>query len=1151
MRLFAAFVLALLLAAIPSAEARFAFSARGGQGSGGPPPGYTPLCSVGPGCAYAYSTERQMVSGAASALQVQRSVDGATQNVGFTGAGLVNTATVDTFCNAAVGGLISRNCFISEVFDQTGHNCRLYNATASAMPDYMVDPTHQGLPRFQKVFQGGGSALNFLLDNAGGSTGTPAVLCTLLTGPAQSFFYAGNSSYAAFSSGQSGLMETTPAGGPQGAMFAAFTGPTGFTYDHCVNTFPCGGVDSEGQGPQYNYTRTGNDDFIDIAVAPTSGTCPWNVWINNNNAIPNDCTGVLDPLVTKSRMTWGNSGDHSTAGPNISRSEAFFASVLSSGQVASLYSNETTFTGSLTTAYQGPGDVVGGETSYSAGLTDYKNLQLQWLSHCFSLRKCYAAYEGPALNVCQGSGACEDIGWVNNAIDAATMSAFCGPVSGLNNCAVQIWYNEALNQASDTNGVGTGIDATAVSSSNRPTIAWSGCQTATITVCIVTSSTNYFTTNGITVDGGYTMSAVAQRTGGATSQSAILSSASTPETFIGFSSSANTCTGSAHSGGALVTVACNDNVVHGITVDAVTSPSASVTIYADGATGTNSTAAVGYSGTGLGVGATGAGVDPCACQLSEVLVYGDAHDISFNTGLGSAGVAALLANQEAAFGFSAGSTPVISVAITNENVVPGSSVGTAIGTLSAKVTGGGNCNNCTWSMVNTGFSSDTVQCGTSSNNFQVVSAGGGTATLEVLNGSLTAGIYGQPLSFVCAEATPVSGAPYIFPFSVMARGNVFTSVEPLTVQYNSPPFTGTLATMSATVHGTASAPTFTVGGDAACSGLSFVGAALTASAYSGSGVCHITVSQAGVTCPPLGGGTTPANCTAAVYISQGAYSGPGDVLPSWRFWSQPYAYSAAYAASGGAIWNIIRERDQALFTINALSNGDMDYATLANDCDTSICYGVSLADQSGSGNTMFSWEAVQPPSSTVAHRPVVYFNIANGVLPGWSNSNATDRFWWNPTAYTGTGTTGVIETVANQNVGALGGYHVTLNSAGTLSNPVTRLFYPTNANTAEIYVGPDNGMGGSNIIATATDGQFHSELAVINGSSSILDVDGVQNTGTLLTASFAKPFGIGGDFGGGSLTGFETGAGVNENVPSSGQVTGLCQILQNHFGTGS
>ncbi len=185
---------ALMLLASPLAHAGMMFGLGKDHGNGS---AYTPLCSVGPTCVYAYSTERQMVSTATAALQVYRSVaGGSTQDVGFTGAGLVNTATVDAFCNAAVAGVISRNCLISKIYDQTGNGCVIYNATTADLPDYLVDPGHQGLPRFQKVSQGS-ATVTFELDSAGGSTGTPANLCGLLTGPAQSFFYTGNSSYTA------------------------------------------------------------------------------------------------------------------------------------------------------------------------------------------------------------------------------------------------------------------------------------------------------------------------------------------------------------------------------------------------------------------------------------------------------------------------------------------------------------------------------------------------------------------------------------------------------------------------------------------------------------------------------------------------------------------------------------------------------------------------------------------------------------------------------------------------------------------------------------------------------------------------------------------------------------------------------------------
>jgi hypothetical protein len=654
MRLYAFLVLTALLASSPSHG--FVLN-RGGTAV--PPVTYTPLCGGSlPSCTYAMSTERQLVSGATKAFQVTRSVDSTTQDVGFISSGantgLVNTATVDTFCNASVAGVISRNCFLSKIYEQigtSGTNCDMYNSQSQGdLPNYMVWPAHSGLPQFQVPFHSGATSF-FILDNAGGNLSTNAPNCTALTGTAQSLFYSGSSHYQSATAGNFGLQETVSAGGPQGAMFSAYIGTTGLTFDLCTTSTPCGGLDSEEQGPQANYTRTSNDDLIDIVTYDDTVTGGlFNIWINNTEIVTGN--SQPDSLVTERRMSWGAAGDHSTEGPAIGRSESFYLGALTSGQVAAIYANETAFMGTLTTGYQGPGDLFGEASPTSSSLTLGRVLQMQYLSQCFSLRKCYAGYEGPALNVCQGSGSCEDIGWVSNAIDTATMSAYCGPVSGLNNCAVQIWYNEAINTTSNTNGVGTGIDATAVSSSNRPAVLWSGCGTTAITVCIQTNATNYFTLGGgVTVNSGYAMSAVAMRTGGTSSLSAIMASVSTPETFIGFAASTNTCFGAATASGAGSSVACNDNTVHSITVDAHTSPSASTITYADGVAGTANTSTIGYSATGLGVGATAAGLDPCVCQLSEVLVFADAHNASFNTTLGSTGVATLRANQRTVFGF--------------------------------------------------------------------------------------------------------------------------------------------------------------------------------------------------------------------------------------------------------------------------------------------------------------------------------------------------------------------------------------------------------------------------------------------------------------------------------------------------------------------
>jgi hypothetical protein len=112
------------------------------------------------------------------------------------------------------------------------------------------------------------------------------------------------------------------------------------------------------------------------------------------------------------------------------------------------------------------------------------------------------------------------------------------------------------------------------------------------------------------------------------------------------------------------------------------------------------------------------------------------------------------------------------------------------------------------------------------------------------------------------------------------------------------------------------------------------------------------------------------------------------------------------------------------------------------------------------------------------------------------------------------------------------------------------LDYPnlTNSNTVLLYVGPEAG-GGSSISGTAIYGVAHSLIAVVNGTSSILDVDGVQTAGTLSTASFVKPAGLCGDFGGGSCVGYSAGAEVNPNIPSPTQLTSLMVILRQHLGS--
>ena len=102
-------------------------------------------------------------------------------------------------------------------------------------------------------------------------------------------------------------------------------------------------------------------------------------------------------------------------------------------------------------------------------------------------------------------------------------------------------------------------------------------------------------------------------------------------------------------GGPALSTGCAGNTVHSMTLDGATTPS--VVLYSDGNASTPATTALGFSAVGMGIGATSTGADLCACQISEVLMFGDGGNTSFATALGAANIALLRANQQAEFGF--------------------------------------------------------------------------------------------------------------------------------------------------------------------------------------------------------------------------------------------------------------------------------------------------------------------------------------------------------------------------------------------------------------------------------------------------------------------------------------------------------------------
>jgi hypothetical protein len=138
-----------------------------------------------------------------------------------------------------------------------------------------------------------------------------------------------------------------------------------------------------------------------------------------------------------------------------------------------------------------------------------------------------------------------------------------------------------------------------------------------------------------------------------------------------------------------------------------------------------------------------------------------------------------------------------------------------------------------------------------------------------------------------------------------------------------------------------------------------------------------------------------------------------------------------------------------------------------------------------------------------------------------------------------------------------GNYLVVLAAVNSGSNPVM-YFGDTSTGQAGIYVGPQSGLTGGFTFTTAatSTGVLHSFEAAVGGTGanqSILQIDGAQTLGTLpLTASFAKPLGQDGEFGGGANSGFSGGVAISSSVasatPTTGQLNALCTFDSITFG---
>jgi hypothetical protein len=238
------------------------------------------------------------------------------------------------------------------------------------------------------------------------------------------------------------------------------------------------------------------------------------------------------------------------------------------------------------------------------------------------------------------------------------------------------------------------------------------------------------------------------------------------------------------------------------------------------------------------------------------------------------------------------------------------------------------------------------------------------------------------------------------------------------------------------------------------------------------------------------------------------YQGPGDISVNgvvgaaqwWGFWSSARCWNAAYGTSHGAAMNLA---DQALanpITINCLSSGFVDVASIntwVTAHSVTTIFVTKLYDQTGSGHHLDTTGGTNAnPSLTVSGlNGLPVMNFVQGISSVTTRLQTTSA----TLSFSQPDTFGAvaIRTVVGAN-GTPDGVIGTSNSGAVLG------FRNVVANTAQILA------GGTNAFFTANDNAWHAMNALFSGASSFDNIDGtdnatVSNIGTtgLSTSNFA------------------------------------------------
>jgi hypothetical protein len=233
---------------------------------------------------------------------------------------------------------------------------------------------------------------------------------------------------------------------------------------------------------------------------------------------------------------------------------------------------------------------------------------------------------------------------------------------------------------------------------------------------------------------------------------------------------------------------------------------------------------------------------------------------------------------------------------------------------------------------------------------------------------------------------------------------------------------------------------------------------------------------------------------SAYWGLSGCYQGPGDLVAGATAWYGLRAYDGAVADTNGKLINITRSSDSSTCDVLSGTSGAMGLTANCSSggnngetpqtyCGTATCTANTIYDQTGNGNTVTQSTVVNQPTLTfscLGALPCLVFNSTNNQQLSSTNtiSDAVPySFSW------------VAERTGNTSQ-----YNCIFNMA---SGNVQVGFYDS-ANEILTYA------NGSIVGTAANDNVWHTVQQLINGTGSIINIDGSETSispGTLTTTN--------------------------------------------------